>query len=163
MTQGKGTRSKCAHLVRGLNCVVVSSAETKHGQPGVNLGSTWGQAEVKLRSSWEQAGFKLGSSWGQAGVNLGSTRCRLGVNLHRLTSSASGELRFSAMKSHARLSAASASAALDDSRAPSAAMASASGAPAPYGHSLLGRHVAGPHTYSHSSPPHQHAFCTLVS
>jgi len=23
LTQGKGTNSKCAHLVRGLNCVVV--------------------------------------------------------------------------------------------------------------------------------------------
>ena len=60
-------------------------AETKRGQPGVNLGSTLGQPGVNLGSTWGQPGVNLGSTWGQPGFNLGSTWGQPGVNLHRLT------------------------------------------------------------------------------
>ena len=58
-----------------------SSAETKRGQAGIKLGSSWGQFGVNLGSIWGHAGVKMGSTWGQFGVNLGSTWGQPGVNL----------------------------------------------------------------------------------
>jgi len=46
-------------ILKAINRVLASSAEIKRGQPGVNLGSTWGQS-----------GVNLGSTWGRPGVDL---------------------------------------------------------------------------------------------
>ena len=92
--------------MKAVHQISASIAETKRGQPGVNLGSTWGQPGstwgllednpvstcgqpgvnlgqrgVYLRSTWGQPGVSLGSTWGQPGVNLGSTWGQPGVNL----------------------------------------------------------------------------------
>jgi hypothetical protein len=59
--------------MKAVHRIVVISADTndtKRGQPGVNLGSTWGGPVVNLWSIWGQPGVNLGSGW---------------VNLHRPT------------------------------------------------------------------------------
>jgi len=62
-----------------------SSADTKPGYPGVNLGSTSSQLGVNLGSTWGQLRVNLGAEWCRLGVNLGSTLRQLWVNLHRPT------------------------------------------------------------------------------
>jgi len=70
-TQGVAAQVEIdSQVLKAVHHIVVSSADTKRGQPGLNLRSTWGQHGVNLGSTWGQPGFNLG----QHGVTLGSTR-----------------------------------------------------------------------------------------
>jgi len=61
--------SKVRKLVHHM---LASSAEAKHGQPGVNTWSTWGQHGANLGSTRGQPGVNTGSAWGQHGLDLRS-------------------------------------------------------------------------------------------